>query len=194
MRVLSLGLLLAAGFFAACNNQTNSSAAQTDSAAAPAPKPAPESALGPQQTNDLMQMLASYYDLKNALVASDTAKADEAASHLSAAAEEFRNNAASLPQYTAMQPKVELIMKSSDSILSQKGEDIEMQRAHFDGISDAMFAVLQDAKLRNGGVYRQHCPMAFDDKGAYWLSAESEIKNPYYGKKMLECGEVTDSL
>jgi hypothetical protein len=36
--------------------------------------------------------------------------------------------------------------------------------------------------------------MAFDDKGAYWLSAESEIKNPYFGKKMLECGEVTDSL
>jgi Cu(I)/Ag(I) efflux system membrane fusion protein len=194
MRLLSLSLLLAGGLFASCGNTSKSSTATADSTTAPAPKPAPESALGPKQTDDMMQMLASYYELKDALVATDTAKADAAAARLSSAAEQFKNSAASLPQYTAMQPKVEHILKASDSILSERSESIETQRAHFDGISDAMFAVLQEAKLRNGGVYRQHCPMAFEDKGAYWLSAESEIKNPYYGKKMLECGEVTDSL
>lgn len=194
MRLVSLSLLAAACLFAACNGQSNSAASHADSTAAPAPKPAPESALGPQQTDGLMQMLASYYELKDALVASDTSKADAAASRLSSAAEDFRNNAASLPQYTAMQPKVEHIMKASDSILSEKGESIETQRAHFNGISEAMFAVLKEAQLKHGGVYRQHCPMAFEDKGAYWLSPESEIKNPYFGKKMLECGEVTDSL
>jgi hypothetical protein len=36
--------------------------------------------------------------------------------------------------------------------------------------------------------------MAFDNKGAHWLSNNPEIKNPYFGKKMLECGEVTDTL
>ena len=27
-------------------------------------------------------------------------------------------------------------------------------------------------------------------KGAYWLQDSKEIKNPYYGKSMLECGET----
>jgi len=194
MRLLSLSLLLAGGLFASCGNASNSSMATADSTKAPAPKPAPESALGPQQTDDMMQMLASYYELKDALVATDTAKADAAAARLSSAAEQFKNSAASLPQYTAMQPKVEHILKASDSILSEKSESIETQRAHFDGISDAMFAVLQEAKLRNGGVYRQHCPMAFDNRGANWLSDTTEVVNPYFGDQMLHCGAVTDTL
>jgi Cu(I)/Ag(I) efflux system membrane fusion protein len=36
--------------------------------------------------------------------------------------------------------------------------------------------------------------MAFNNKGAYWLSNEREIKNPYFGSEMLECGSVEDSL
>jgi Cu(I)/Ag(I) efflux system membrane fusion protein len=36
--------------------------------------------------------------------------------------------------------------------------------------------------------------MAFDNKGAYWLSDQAKIRNPYFGDKMLECGEVKDTL
>ena len=36
--------------------------------------------------------------------------------------------------------------------------------------------------------------MAFDNKGAYWLSEEKEIRNPYFGSKMLTCGETADSV
>jgi Cu(I)/Ag(I) efflux system membrane fusion protein len=32
--------------------------------------------------------------------------------------------------------------------------------------------------------------MAFDNKGAYWLSETKEIRNPYFGDKMMTCGEV----
>jgi hypothetical protein len=85
-------------------------------------------------------------------------------------------------------------MSKSDALIAAKNEDIEQKRARFAEISNAMYKVATLAKLKNAGVYHQYCPMAFDDKGAYWLSAESEIKNPYYGKKMLECGEVRDSL
>ena len=57
-----------------------------------------------------------------------------------------------------------------------------------------MFAMLKKADLKNAGVYREYCPMAFDEKGAYWLSNDPEIKNPYFGNKMLDCGDVEDSL
>jgi len=43
-------------------------------------------------------------------------------------------------------------------------------------------------------VYYQFCPMAIDNKGAYWLSEESDIKNPYFGDAMLTCGETKETL
>jgi len=57
-----------------------------------------------------------------------------------------------------------------------------------------MFGMLKTVDLKHAGIYREYCPMAYNEKGATWLSDDPEIKNPYFGKKMLECGEVTDSL
>ena len=42
-------------------------------------------------------------------------------------------------------------------------------------------------------VYKQYCPMADEDRGAYWLSKEKEVLNPYFGDAMLKCGEVKES-
>jgi Cu(I)/Ag(I) efflux system membrane fusion protein len=43
-------------------------------------------------------------------------------------------------------------------------------------------------------IYVQHCPMADSNKGADWLSKEKEILNPYFGQKMLGCGEITKTI
>ena len=37
--------------------------------------------------------------------------------------------------------------------------------------------------------------MAFNNEGAYWLSKNENILNPYFGEKMLTCGytqEITE--
>ncbi|GAB4327563.1 MAG: hypothetical protein Kow0074_22970 [Candidatus Zixiibacteriota bacterium] len=39
-----------------------------------------------------------------------------------------------------------------------------------------------------------YCPMAFDNRGAYWLQKHDSILNPYFGHKMLKCGNVTDHI
>jgi Cu(I)/Ag(I) efflux system membrane fusion protein len=36
--------------------------------------------------------------------------------------------------------------------------------------------------------------MAFDDTGAWWLSEEEEILNPYFGDEMLHCGMVQEKF
>jgi hypothetical protein len=36
--------------------------------------------------------------------------------------------------------------------------------------------------------------MANGDNGAYWLSNEAKIRNPYFGDAMLKCGVVKDSI
>lgn len=196
MRLLPFSLLIAASIFAACNNgekkaDTNTTAATT---APPAAPKEPQSDLTKDQTTTMMNMVADYYALKDALVATDGTKANEAATRLKSVAEGFGKDMGNQPQYTEMQPKLKTITTGSDAIVKTDAGAVEEKRKHFSEISDALFSILKKANLRHAGVYQEFCPMAFNDKGAYWLSAESEIKNPYYGKKMLECGEVKDSL
>ena len=72
-------------------------------------------------------------------------------------------------------------------------EDLEAQRKAFSQFSNAITSYFK-VSLSTGTLYRQHCPMAFDGKGADWLSKESAIKNPYFGDKMLNCGSVTATI
>jgi Cu(I)/Ag(I) efflux system membrane fusion protein len=198
MRLTLLSLLIAAGLFASCNDNNNQNTDKaTTTATPPAPPKEPVSDLTKPQTDELMNMLSAYYGLKDALVATNGAGADAAASKLLSTAELFRNGLGDQPQYTEMQPQVKTIMTESDAIVNAKGAGdavVEAKRQHFAPVSEAMFKVLKMANLKNGGVYQQFCPMAFDNKGATWLSNAEEIKNPYLPKTMLECGEVRDSL
>lgn len=61
-------------------------------------------------------------------------------------------------------------------------------------ISDQFFDMLRTVQYKGGKVYQQHCPMAFDNTGANWLSQQSAIRNPYFGDDMLDCGETRDSV
>jgi len=46
----------------------------------------------------------------------------------------------------------------------------------------------------NKELFVQYCPMADRNNGARWQSESKVIKNPYFGKAMLKCGEVTEEL
>jgi hypothetical protein len=61
-------------------------------------------------------------------------------------------------------------------------------------ISDNLYNLIRTVKYDREVAYYQFCPMAFNDQGAYWLSRESDIKNPYFGSTMLTCGETRETL
>ena len=46
----------------------------------------------------------------------------------------------------------------------------------------------------NKTLYQDFCPMANDGKGAIWLSEFEDIKNPFFGSKMLKCGKVQKKI
>ena len=71
--------------------------------------------------------------------------------------------------------------------------DIEEQRTVFSDVTAKMTAIV-GASISSGEVYKQFCPMAFNNQGGYWLSTEEEIRNPYFGDKMLKCGKVTATI
>ena len=72
-------------------------------------------------------------------------------------------------------------------------EDVEEQRQQFEFLSDAMINSIT-AFGTEKELFVQFCPMAFDNKGADWISDIAEVQNPYFGDKMMKCGLVTDTL
>jgi Cu(I)/Ag(I) efflux system membrane fusion protein len=67
--------------------------------------------------------------------------------------------------------------------------NIKAQRDHFKHFSSHIITAVELFGI-NEKVYLQFCPMADQNKGAYWLSTEEKVYNPYFGDAMLTCGEV----
>jgi Cu(I)/Ag(I) efflux system membrane fusion protein len=83
--------------------------------------------------------------------------------------------------------------KALDAI--QNADDIDAARKAFETLSNELIAVVVQFGIPETQLlYRIHCPMAFDDKGADWLQGDKEIRNPYFGASMLKCGEVTEEI
>lgn len=125
-------------------------------------------------------LLENYLKIKNALVQTDGSTASKAASELVAS--------------IGANPD-ELFQKIRfDAQHIADTENPDHQRDHFNTLSDNIYQWVKDTETNEQKLYRQYCPMAFDNRGAYWLSAEKEINNPYFGNKMLRCGSVKEEL
>ncbi|NME68031.1 DUF3347 domain-containing protein [Flammeovirga aprica] len=85
----------------------------------------------------------------------------------------------------------EEVNKSIDAIINSA--DLAAQRKSFEAVT-AYF--LEVAKKGDAGmdIYLVHCPMAFNNTGADWLSATKEVVNPYFGDEMLHCGRVMETI
>lgn len=72
-------------------------------------------------------------------------------------------------------------------------DDVAVQRQAFEDLSMQMYSLVK-AEGADITLYKQYCPMAFNNKGAFWLAAEKEVNNPYFGDMMLHCGSVQEEL
>jgi len=131
--------------------------------------------------SQLSQLLTSYYNVKDALVAGD-------ANSASTSAEQFVKTANGIDYKVISEGNINALIKDAGEISENK--DIKHQREHFASLSSNMVALVKVQKLSTQPIYVDYCPM----KKAYWLSGESAIKNPYFGSTMLTCGKVTETL
>jgi hypothetical protein len=141
-------------------------------------------------------LLNSYLSLKEALVESDSARANQAALQLRANADSLRVDQIHGDTSGTIKETAEYfrgtIHSSAEALAQDPG--LENKRKEFEMITDALWSLTRTVKYGGQKVYYQYCPMAFDNKGAYWISDKRDIRNPYFGDKMLKCGEVADSL
>lgn len=75
----------------------------------------------------------------------------------------------------------------------KEAQSLDAQRALFTKLTPPMEKLLEGA-ISEGVIYKQFCPMANNNTGAYWLSNSEEVYNPYFGDAMLHCGKVTQEI
>jgi Cu(I)/Ag(I) efflux system membrane fusion protein len=133
-------------------------------------------------------LVKTYLSIKNAFVASNGKDAEKIAA-------EFLKQLSYIDISLDKNMYVEWLKISQDlknnlrEIIEEK--NIDMKRSRFGIVSNLMAEVIESSGHFTGSkIYLEYCPMAFDNKGAYWLSDKKEIENPYFGDKMLRCGEV----
>jgi uncharacterized protein DUF3347 len=136
-------------------------------------------------------LLADYYKIKDALVATNEEAASQSAKAFRKTLESIDVRKMDSEQNTFFISLKEKLDYDAEHI--QGSPNIDHMREHFVTFSDNMWPVVKAFNANNGTVvYRDHCPMY--NKGANWISSEAAIKNPYYGKQMLTCGKVTDTI
>ncbi len=91
-------------------------------------------------------------------------------------------------------------MRESESIRESAGtiaaaQNLDAAREAFLHLSLTTIGIADTFGVSgNIPVYRFHCPMADDNRGADWLQNEPIVHNPYLGSAMVSCGELTDTL
>ncbi len=132
-----------------------------------------------------------YIALKNAFVASDLTTAKVKARDLAVRLGGADMNAMGAAHDAWMQQAIP-VQRIAERIAN--AADLEAAREGFSELTTPMVNAVK--VLGDGGreLYVQHCPMAFDHAGANWVSLEREIRNPYFGDKMLTCGKVMEEL
>ena len=142
-------------------------------------------------TKQLTAFLKSYFSIKDALVNTDAKASTALIPTAKTSLSKIDMGLLSGEAHDVWMDLLKPIQQSLDKI--QSPSDVEEQRKYFETLSDNLIEAVEYFGVTDNTIYRQYCPMAFKDKGAYWLSSEKEIRNPYFGDMMLTCGEVKEA-
>lgn len=134
------------------------------------------------------EITKTYLALKNSFLASDSLAVVKNAEALKGSLKNFKFKKLFLEQMNAATISRKEIMELATQLTETK--NINKQRKIFETLSVKYWEQAGKFKPLDETLYLQVCPMT----GAVWTSDSKEIKNPYYPKNMLTCGEVKASL
>ncbi|MFD1015764.1 efflux RND transporter periplasmic adaptor subunit [Winogradskyella rapida] len=135
----------------------------------------------------LISVYESYINLKNALVEDNTNKVSQNANTLLDNLSQVDMKLVKDKTHNHWMSLAGDIKSYANSI--SKTTDLKQQRSYFKHLSSHLINVVQLFDI-DEKVYVKFCPMADNNNGAYWLSKEEKVINPYFGEAMLTCGEV----
>ncbi len=140
----------------------------------------------------IVTFFGSYLSLEEALVKSDTVAANNAAREMKFLLDLIPEPASGDKAAEAWANHKEGYRKNLTEFLHV--QDLEEKRSYFSHITEFLYCTFKSFDMEAGDIHVAYCPMAFDNKGAYWLTDDHKIRNPYFGDKMLKCGEITEII
>ena len=142
---------------------------------------------------ELIEVIKVYLEMKNAFVNDNVEGVDAAASAMEDKVKNVKPEKMEGDGLEAWRQHDTLYMGVLKDL--KRAEGIQEKRSYFSHVSEIVYCTVKSFGLhKDMKLYAIFCPMAFDGKGAYWLSDSKEIRNPYFGEKMLNCGEVKEEL
>ena len=134
----------------------------------------------------MKSMLQNYLSTKNALIDGNSEKAASSSAAMYKAMKSFDKSLLTAEQKKVYDDIESDLKEHTEHISKNK---LDHQREHFAMMSKDIYDMV---KAFGAGMtlYHDHCPM-FQD-GSMWLSESKDIRNPYYGEKMMTCGTVEE--
>jgi hypothetical protein len=204
MKMMFLGLFTALSVIVySCNDHSTTAHHDDHTAAATPEKPAadtePVKVVKAGFTNVdagvatyIKKLADDYLLVKNALTNEKAGEAGTASKSMYESIKGFDKSLLTAEQKKIYDQNEEDLREHAEHISKSTG-DIAHQREHFSMMSEDMYSLVK-AFGAGKTLYHDHCPMANENKGAMWLSESKEIKNPYFGEKMMTCGSVEEEI
>jgi membrane fusion protein, copper/silver efflux system len=145
--------------------------------------------------NFKQQLTAVYYEyskMKDAFVASDMKRVSDAAKKVKRSLDDVDMSLLKGDDHNKWMKESAELEQNLDRIITS--QDLSMQRESFATFNVVFHDALTSFALSGITTYYQYCPMANNNKGAFWFSDKKEIANPYFGEKMMTCGETKEVL
>lgn len=142
---------------------------------------------------DLQRLLGSYITLKNTCFKGDLKTINQAGSTMLEQVKNIDTEMNSKEGKEALQQHVKLYKDKLKEMLHIEG--LKEKRSYLGHISEIVYCTIKSFDFRKDQeLYAAFCPMAFDNRGAYWLTRSRSIRNPYFGDKMPDCGSIEETL
>lgn len=132
----------------------------------------------------LEKLVGLYVPMQEALAGDSVATVKEQAAKVATEAEAILMTKGEKPSLEAIEG-LEAVVAAAKAT---NAAEIKALREQFKALSRAVAQLVERQAVAGHGIY--FCPMA----DAYWIQKSGAVKNPYYGAKMLGCGEVVKKV
>jgi Cu(I)/Ag(I) efflux system membrane fusion protein len=153
----------------------------------------PQYTVAPAFQQQLAGVFTAYLQLKESFVASDAARVQSASQGVQMALESVDMTLVDGAAHHDWMTHLEG-MSTTLKAMQTSPANLDDQRKAFSNLTQSLYQAIKAYGLGRATAYYEFCPMAFNNEGAFWLTDSKIIRNPYFGDKMLTCGEVRETL
>lgn len=144
--------------------------------------------------NHLQVLVDAYLKIGEGLVKSDSGEAKAAAEQLvNLMLRHEQENIDLKPEVRSFYTNAAHTMRQSAENMLITNEMWEI-RAGYSAMAPAAYKLARVTDFTDLPLYYQYCAKSFNNRGAYWLSRNKEIQNPYADQNTKNCGETVAVL